>query len=187
MHTFFCFPMWKQMRPVAKWVKPSWRGKILLVSPYATDLKRDIIPFSFICNKGDILITICHNWVAFLNRFWTQEEKTQVIHIVPYLPFLSFLHPMFHVSFEHWENRNHEREFPHSSTTGSTESVVLDLSSCLSFSGERSVLTTPSSAASARCHSVPLSSVCFLTFSLLLHCQSLPVCWISWHTDLLYC
>lgn len=150
MHTFFCFPMWKQVRPVTKWVKPSWRGKILLVSPYATDLKRDIIPFSFICNKGDILITICHNWVAFLNRFWTQEEKTQVIHIVPYLPSLSFLHLMFHVSFEHWENRNHEREFPHSSTTGSTKLVVLDLSYCLSPSVERRVfLHTLSSASSA--------------------------------------
>lgn len=133
MHTFFCFPVWKQVRPVAEWVKLSWRGKTLLVSLYATDLKRDIIPFSFICNKGVILITTCHNCVAFLNRFWTQEEKTEVIHIVPYLPFLSFLHLMFHVSFEHWENRNHERELPHSPTTRSINLVVLDLSSCFSL------------------------------------------------------
>lgn len=42
--------------------------------------------------------------------------------------FLNLLNAMHHISFEHWENRNNERELPHSSITISTNLVVLYLS-----------------------------------------------------------
>ena len=98
---------------------------------------------------------------------------------------------MFCISFEHWESRNHERALPHSFTTRSINLIVLDLSFLLYlfYSGKKVYLyNCKQYYLRSGCHSLTLSSILFLIFSLCSCIANLCLSTGSFicHTDLCY-